>query len=136
MPAEGVEKCYIRCLRGKGGYGVGGTLKDGWMAADVTSLGCYEIAVDTVPPLVKPVNEKQWGRSGRLSFHIGDSETGIKSYKGYIDGKFKLFKFSSKNARLTCDLRDEGVSRGTHRLRLVVTDRAGNETVIEKTLKN
>lgn len=134
-PAEGVEKCYVRCVRGKGGYGVGGTLKDGWMAATVTSLGCYEIALDTVPPVVKPVSEKQWARSGILSFYISDSGTGIKSYKGYIDGEFRLFKFSSKNVRLTCNLRDEGVSRGTHRLRLVVTDRAGNETVTEKTFK-
>lgn len=131
-PVEGVEKCYIRCVRGKGGYGVGGTLKDGWMAAEVTSLGCYEIALDTVPPVVKPVNEKQWKRSGCLTFYIGDGETGVKSYKGYVDGEFKLFKFSSKNARLTCNLGSEGVSRGRHSLRLVVTDRAGNETVTEK----
>ena len=113
----------------------GGVIKDGWIKTDISSLGCYEVAIDTLPPVVRPVNEKQWGRSGRLSFYMSDSETGVKSYKGYIDGKFKLFKFSSKDVRLTCDLRAEGVSRGTHQLRLVVTDRAGNETTIEKTFK-
>ena len=134
-PLDDAKKYYIRYVRGRGGYGVGGVLKDGWIIADISSLGCYEVAIDTLPPIVRPVNEKQWGRNGRLSFYMSDSETGVKSYKGYIDGKFKLFKFSSKDVRLTCDLRAEGVSRGTHQLRLVVTDRAGNETIIEKMFK-
>lgn len=134
-PSQGAEKYYIKYVRGSGGYGVGGTIKDGWIKTNISSLGCYEAAIDTVPPVVRPVNEKQWGRSGILSFYMSDSATGVKSYKGYIDGQFKLFKFSSKNVRLTCNLRAEGVSRGRHNLRLVVTDRAGNETIIEKTFK-
>ena len=135
-PLDDHKKYYIRYVRGSGGYGVGGTIKDGWITANISSLGCYEAAMDTVPPVVRPINEKQWGRNGFLSFYMSDSETGIKSYKGYIDGQFTLFKFSSKNVRLTCNLRAEGISRGTHQLRLVVTDRAGNETIIEKTFKN
>ncbi len=134
-PVEGVEKYYIRSVRGSGGYGIGGVYENGWMSANISSLGCYEVAIDTLPPVVRPVKEKQWGRSATLSFYMSDSETGVKSYKGYIDGKFRLFKFSSKNVRLTCDLKAEGVSRGTHSLRLVVTDRAGNETIIEKIFK-
>ncbi len=133
--ADAAEKYYIKYVRGKGGYGVGGTIKNDWITANISSLGCYEVAIDTVPPVVRPVNEKQWARSGILSFYMSDSETGIKSYKGYIDGKFKLFKFSSKNIRLTCNLRNEEVPRGSHKLRLVVTDRAGNETIVEKTFK-
>lgn len=135
-PLDDHKKYYIKYVRGSGGYGVGGTIKDGWITANISSLGCYEAAMDTVPPIVRPINEKQWGRNGFLSFYMSDSETGIKSYKGYIDGQFTLFKFSSKNVRLTCNLRAEGISRGTHQLRLVVTDRAGNETIIEKTFKN
>ena len=134
-PLDDDKKYYIKYVRGRGSYGVGGVIKDGWIKTDISSFGCYEVAIDTLPPVVRPVNEKQWGRSGLLSFYMSDSETGVKSYKGYIDGKFKLFKFSSKNVRLTCNLRAEGVSRGTHHLRLVVTDRAGNETIIEKIFK-
>ncbi|MBQ5663309.1 MAG: M23 family metallopeptidase [Bacteroidaceae bacterium] len=134
-PSDDAKKYYIKYNRSNGGYGVGGVLKDGWITADISSLGCYEAAIDTVPPIVRPVNEKQWGRNGLLSFYMSDSGTGIKSYKGYIDGNFKLFKFSSKNVRLTCNLRAEGISRGTHHLRLLVTDNAGNETIIEKTFK-
>lgn len=130
IPECGVEKCYIRNTRS--GYGVGGTYKDGWMHASISSLGSYEVAADTLPPVVKPLGEKQWGKSGQIVFSLSDRETGLKSYKGYIDGRFVLFKYTAKSARLACDLRGEGVSRGRHNLRLVVTDGAGNETVIEK----
>lgn len=134
-PSDEIEKYYIKYVHGRGGYGVGGLYKDGWITANISSLGCYEVAIDTMPPVVRPVNEKQWARNGQLSFYMSDAETGVKSYKGYIDRKFTLFKFSSKNVRLTCNLRAEGIARGTHQLRLVVTDRAGNETIIEKTFK-
>jgi hypothetical protein len=132
-PAENSEKLYIRRVTSGGGYGIGGTVKEGWIKAPISSLGTYEAAMDTVPPTVRDLTK---GKNGILTFYIADSETGIKSYKGYIDGEFKLFKFSSKNVRLTCNLRAEGVSRGSHTLRLVVTDRAGNETIIERTFKN
>ena len=123
------EKLYIRRVTSGGGYGIGGTFKNGWMTAPITALGTYEAAIDTLPPTVKELTK---GNNGVLTFYISDSETGISSYKGYIDGEFRLFKFCSKNVRLTCDLKAEGVRRGRHTLRLVVTDRAGNATTYEK----
>ena len=132
VPECGVEKCYIRRITKSGGYGVGGFYKDGWMTTLISVLGCYEIAVDTFPPLVKPINEKEWSRNALLSFSMIDKETGIETYKGYIDNEFKLFKYSSKNARLTCNFKTENVQRGTHTLYLIVTDKVGNETIIEK----
>ncbi len=128
-PQAAAEKLYIRRVTSGGGYGIGGVCKDGWISASISSLGTYEAAIDTVPPTVRDLTKD---KRGVLSFYISDSETGIKSYKGYIDGEFRLFRFSSKNVRLTCDLKNEGVRRGSHSLRLVVTDRAGNETILEK----
>ena len=110
------------------GYGIGGTLKNGWITAPISALGTYEAAIDTLPPTVRDLTK---GKNGTLAFYISDSETGIKSYKGYIDGEFRLFRFSSKNVRLTCDLKAEGVRRGRHTLRLIVTDRAGNAATYE-----
>ena len=122
-------KLYIRRVTSGGGYGIGGTLKNGWITAPISALGTYEAAIDTLPPTVRDLTK---GKNGTLAFYISDSETGIKSYKGYIDGEFRLFRFSSKNVRLTCDLKAEGVRRGRHTLRLIVTDRAGNATTYEK----
>lgn len=128
-PSVNTEKLYIRRVTSGGGYGIGGSCKDGWISASISSLGIYEAAIDTTPPTVRDLTK---GKNGILTFYIADGETGVKSYKGYIDGEFKLFKFSSKNVRLTCNLKNEGVRRGRHTLRLVVTDRAGNETIHEK----
>lgn len=135
VPSCGTDKCYIRYVRNNGGYGVGGVYENGWMKTTVSLLGCYEIAVDTIPPKVKEHDEKNWTKNGIVAFYLRDNETGIKTYKGYIDGEFKLFEYSSKNARLTCDLKAENVKKGKHRLRLVVTDGVGNETIIEKNIK-
>ena len=41
-----------------------------------------------------------------------------------------LFKYSSKNARLTCDLRAEGIGSGHHTIEVEVTDIRGNVRVV------
>lgn len=128
------SKLYIRRVTDKGGVNAGGRYSNGWVTADISTLGCYEIAIDTIPPKVTPVNEKRWGRSGVITFAIGDRGRGINTYKGFIDGKFILFEYSSKNGRLTCNLKREKVRRGQHKLRLIVTDNAGNTTETEKTI--
>ena len=59
---------------------------------------------------------------------IRDAETGIKDYKVYIDGQFALFKFSSKNARLS-SMHPSRIKRGTkHTMEVVITDYCGNVT--------
>lgn len=128
------SKYYICRVTGKGSVAVGGEFHDGWVTASVPLLASYEVAIDTVPPTVKPVAPKNWGRNGKIVFSIGDKGRGIKSFKGLLDGKFILFEYSSKSGRLTCNLRREKVKRGKHQLQLTVTDNAGNSTIIEKTI--
>ena len=81
----------------------------------------------SVAPKVLPLNERQW-KTGNIHFSILDKETGIKDYKVYIDGKFALFKYSSKNARLS-NVNPKRIKRGkTHRMEVVITDHCGNVT--------
>lgn len=126
------EKYYMRRITDKGTSAHVGKLEDGWLTADITVLGCYDIALDTLPPIIKPVNEKNWSKNGCVVFALKDDAVGIEGYKCLIDGHFVLSEFSSKNGRLTCNLKREGVARGKHTLELRVTDRAGNENVIKK----
>ena len=54
-----------------------------------------------------------------LAMHRGDN-------KVFIDGKFVLFKFASKNATLSC-MHPNRIKRGMkHRMEVVVTDYCGN----------
>lgn len=130
--ATDTSKLYIRRVKSKSYSSVKGRYSAGWMVADITQFGTYEVAIDTLAPQLKPINEKRWRRNGIIAFSIGDKETGIKDFKGRIDGHFVLFEYSSKNGRLTCDLRAEKIKPGRHKLQLFVSDRAGNTTTLEK----
>lgn len=131
------DKCYIERLTSKGGNPVGGKndCAEGYVTASISVLDRYSLAVDTVAPRLKPVKEKEWGRSGKVVFTLTDKESGVDSYKCYIDGRFVLFEYSSKNGRLVCNLQHEKVSRGLHNLKIIATDRVGNQVEYKKIIK-
>ena len=127
FPVADMSKYYIaRKSKGRKSS-AGGRYEGGFMHADIRELGTYTVAVDTLAPRVLPLNQSQW-KTGNIQFRIGDAETGIKDYKVYIDGKFVLFKFSSKNARLTC-MHPGKIKKGVrHKMEVIVTDYCGNVT--------
>lgn len=129
------SKLYIKRITRMGGYSVGGTYAGGWMVADVNALGTFEVAVDTVAPRLSPLKENNWRRSGRVVFAMSDRETSVRSFRGTLDGKFILFKYSSKDGRLVLDMKTEGVARGVHLLKLEIVDACGNIRVYEKNIR-
>lgn len=124
-PIADMSKYYVaRKYKGRKSS-AGGYFEDGFMFANIRELGTYSVAIDTVAPGIVPLNEKQW-KTGNIRFKIRDAETGIKEYKVYIDGKFVLFKFASKNATLSC-MHPNRIKRGMkHRMEVVITDYCGN----------
>jgi hypothetical protein len=109
------------------------TYRDGWVSARIRTLGEYFVSVDTVAPRIRPINihdGKNMGKSGNIRFKIWDSETGVDSYEGLVDGKWVLFEYDPKTRMLRHHF-DGRVGRGSHVLRLRVTDAVGNETVFE-----
>ena len=130
MPDEGVDtrKLYVARVDGKQRVYCGGTYKYGRITANVKELTTYTVCVDTVAPKVTPIGESTWKKKGVVTFRIADGETGIRSYRGKIDGKWVLFKYSSKNARLWCDLKAEGIAPGKHEIEIEVEDMRRNKT--------
>lgn len=127
LPVSDTSKYYIARKWGNKKGSAGGEFDNGWMKTTIRELGTYTVAVDTVPPRVTPLNKPQW-KSGNIQFRIGDAETGVKGYKVMIDGRFALFGFSSKTARLSMK-HPERLKRGVpHKLEIIVTDYCGNET--------
>ncbi|MDE6457836.1 MAG: M23 family peptidase, partial [Muribaculum sp.] len=58
---------------------------------------------------------------------ISDNLSGIKSWRGEIDGKFALFELDGKTGRLSFRPDGERFSKtGSHNVKLTVTDAAGN----------
>ena len=129
------EKLYIAKKEAKGLSWVGGKYSDGWLTATISSQGVYDIAVDTVPPVLKPVKEASWEKNAKVVFELDDKETKMVSFRGTLNGKFVLFKYNRKERRLTFDFRQENIKRGTHKMKVVATDACGNTAVFEKSIK-
>ena len=130
-PVEDMAKYYVAGVTARGGkYRIGGKYEDGVMKVRIRDLGTYTVAVDTVPPVITPLNQAQWGRTGKIIFKAKDKETGINTYRGTIDGKYALFgKPNSISGNLVCELDPKHVEKGgKHMVEMTVTDGCGNRT--------
>lgn len=106
----------------------GGYFENGYVKAKPRNFGSYFITVDTIPPTVTPVNianEKSMAGISKMSFKIRDNLSGIKSFNGYIDGKWILMEFDTKSATLWHTF-DERTTPGKHTLEIIVTDMKDN----------
>lgn len=130
-PVEDMTKYYVAGVTARGGkYSIGGKYEEGVMKVRIRDLGTYTVAVDTVPPVITPVNQAQWGRTGKIVFKARDKETGVDTYRGTIDGKYALFgKPNSISGNLVCELDPKHVEKGgKHVVEMTVTDGCGNRT--------
>ncbi len=93
--------------------------------------GVYGLARDTIPPSIrlvgKPADLNYRGRES-LVVHVKDDFSGIASYRCTINGKWALFEYDAKNNRLKCQFNKVPyLTKGEHRLEILVTDNVGNE---------
>ncbi len=111
---------------------VGGTYCDGWITADINELGDYTLAQDTVPPVITPINPATWVGKHAITLRLSDNLSGIKTYRGEIDGAFALFEMNSKGV-VTYRFDSERIGRGEHTLKLTASDACGNSSVYTHT---
>ncbi|MDF9830334.1 M23 family metallopeptidase [Parabacteroides sp. PF5-6] len=107
---------------------IGGTYRNGWIDATIRELGQYSLAVDTVPPTITPIDPATWKNKRRFVFRLSDNLSGIKTYRGEIDGTYALFTRDNRSV-ITYHFDRERLLPGEHSLRLTVQDGCGNETV-------
>lgn len=106
----------------------GGIYENGYVKAKPRNFGSFLIAIDTIPPVVLPQNisnGKSMAGISKMSFKIRDNLSGIKSFNGYIDGRWVLMEFDAKTASLWHTF-DELTSPGKHQLELIITDMKDN----------
>ena len=121
---------YLVRLKGNRVYPVSGEYADGWYKAKIRNFGSYAVAVDSVSPSIQPVAPERWSSRGTVVLKVTDSGSGLKSYRGEIDGKFVLFELDGKTARITYRLESNRVKKGSrHTLKVRATDMCGNEQV-------
>jgi len=110
-----------------------GTYQDGYVKAQPHSFGEYYIKLDTEAPFIHPINIVNGGNMAAkhaIFLKIGDYLSGVKSYMGYIDGKWVLMKWDYKTKVLSYTF-DDSVTAGKHTFELTVTDQMNNASTFK-----
>ncbi len=127
------EKYYLIRIDGEQNSPITGCYQSGNYIASINRFGNYAIAVDTIAPTVSPIHPDRW-KNGTISLRIKDEGSGIKSYRGEIDGQFVLFEWDAKSHRITYRLESNRIKQGgKHDLQVSVIDACGNEQIYNHT---
>ncbi|MBC7696401.1 MAG: M23 family metallopeptidase [Burkholderiales bacterium] len=130
-PIKGKENKMVvmiddNCLTGK--------YENGWFKTESKSFGIFSIAYDTIAPMISfPSNKKKTKIQPALSdtkiikFEVGDQMSGISDYNIYFNGVWQIAEYDAKSCIITC-----AISEKTGALKIEVTDRVGNKTVVNK----
>lgn len=132
IPEKYLSKAIVVMVDNKGNLSsMGGKLENGKMTIRSRYFGNYSLAVDTVAPVIKTVNiasNKDLSTYNTFSLKISDELSGIKSYRGTIDGIWILMEYDAKKNLLSYRFDNDRVSKGKHKFLLVVKDKKGNES--------
>ena len=98
-------------------------------------LGEFTLLSDLENPIISPFFKKdQWlTKRNYLKVKIYDKKTGIKSYRGEIDGQWVLMEYNPKKNILTYDFRDKKLTGTKHTLKVIVKDNVNNSTTFTTT---
>jgi hypothetical protein len=128
------EKLFIASVDGKK-IGYNFTFrKDSIFTAKAKTLGKFALVLDTIPPIItiaKPIEGKWLTDKKFIQFTISDGLSGIKSYNGYLNGKWILFEYDNKTKKITHNFSDGIVAEGANELKIIVVDNLGNSTIFE-----
>jgi hypothetical protein len=128
------DKLFIGSINGKKiGYNFT-TRKDTIFTAKNKTLGKFALVLDTIPPKVTIANpiEGKWLNDKKfIQFSISDELSGIKSYNGYLNGKWILFEYDNKTKKITHNFSDGIAAEGANELKIIVVDNLGNSTIFE-----
>ena len=96
------------------------------------TLGNYTVALDTIKPKITPINFKNnqlLTKYRYLKFKVSDDLSGIKFYRGEIDGKWILLEYNAKKRLLTYDFNDATLEGTKHTLKVTAIDNVNNTNV-------
>ncbi|NNE33274.1 MAG: M23 family metallopeptidase [Winogradskyella sp.] len=104
------------------------------LSAGSKVFGTFTLAMDTVPPTIKPVNfqDKKWLSKYRyLKVKIDDDLSGISKYRATVNGEWILMEYDYKTKTLVHDFNDNIVKDTKNELKIIVTDNVGNSSTFE-----
>jgi hypothetical protein len=132
MDHEELKQTYIakRNRHGKWYY-VSTKKKDNTLYTSSKDLGEFSLRTDNSPPSISPLGfkEGQWlTKYDRLKVKIYDRGSGIKSFRGELDGSWIRMAYNPKDGSLTYDYEDRELTGTEHQLKVEVTDNVNNKS--------
>lgn len=131
--AEKRQYGIVQLAKGRRSW-IGGSYRDGWIDGNIKELGTYTVEQDTQAPVITPIQPAGWIQKQKFVFRLTDNLSGVKTYRGEIDGRFVLFEMDSKSV-ITYRFDPARLSRGPHTLKLTVVDAAGNTSVYTRSFR-
>lgn len=112
-------------------YYVSTKKKDNTLYTSSKTLGEFTLKTDFEDPKISAVGfkEGQWlTKYEQLKVKIYDRGSGVKSYRGELDGAWIRMAYNPKDGTLTYDFSDRELTGTEHHLKVVVTDNVNNKT--------
>lgn len=106
----------------------GGKFSDGFVTTNINNFGKFAVLIDTIAPLIKPLNYSQKVmdvRQKTIDFRITDDLSGLAKYKGELNGEWILMEFNGKNNQLTYTI-DDKLKIGANQLKITAEDNKQN----------
>lgn len=128
------EKYFIASVSGAKKSYHSTKIKGNTFTAWVKNLGQYQLLEDSKAPLIKLINfeEGKWlSKQNTIQLSITDDLSGIKTYNGFLNGKWILLDYDFKTNLITHDFSDNVVIEGKNDLKIEVVDNVGNSTIFE-----
>lgn len=131
-PSDKIKHMYIARKNSTGRYYYNTTHHKGNQLYTYTkTLGNYTLVTDYDKPKIFAHNFKNnqnLDKKGYLMVRISDKGSGIKSFRGEIDGRWILMEYDPKKGKLVYNFDDYPFENTEHTLKVVVTDNVNNKT--------
>jgi murein DD-endopeptidase MepM/ murein hydrolase activator NlpD len=97
-------------------------------------LGTFFIKNDSISPSIKSLSFKKgdWiSNKNYIKFKILDKESGIKTYKGTINGKWILFEYEYKKNQISYEFDKYYTKKSMNEVEIIVEDMVGNKKIFK-----
>lgn len=114
-----------------------GSFSDGFFKTKINLFGKFQLITDTVAPIVQFQRPKKQAATvlpsatGKANFKVSESISGIGYYTAFINEEWTLLAYDSKLGMMWLVF-DPKLPKGTHDVRVEVSDKAGNKTVLKQ----
>ena len=133
IPNSLKEKVYIAKINNNNKFKyMGGVWNNGSIKTKIREFGRFCIVADTISPSIKGINifpGKELTSQKTIKVVIEDKESGIKSYRGEINGEWILMDYDYKTKLLKYEIDFTQFKKGNHFLKVLVIDNVGNTKI-------